>query len=164
MLHRDETVAGGRAMRDIAWLMRPATDRRRRPPATLPAWLASKPLRFLAMVVALVAWVGGATAFEEDEHASLHVDCFEHGQVEELRGSQVEKAAPGAYSTDRDAGRHHACEFAGCVMAAAPPPVAVVPSCFRVARIAAAVAVRPGAPRGPPLAYAPKTSPPALVA
>ena len=114
------------------------------------------------LLVTLVAWVGGLTAQVAHEASVAHVVCAEHGEVTELH-DEAHEAAP-AFTDGGEADHDHDCDLAGlpgfgpgaiALGAVVAPPIAVerpAPEPWTA-----------GAPaRGPPLSYAPKTSPPHL--
>jgi hypothetical protein len=119
-----------------------------------------------AFLVGLVGVVWAAGVGGSQLHSLLvsHVVCTEHGVVEHVpdraEAGASSEAGPSIQSADR--GAHGEDCGLNCVpnssidLLPAPGAVAVV-----VTAAEPCVLVDAAAPRGPPLAYAPKTSPPA---
>ncbi len=114
----------------------------------------------LAMLVGLCAWLGGSVAQLVHEAVVTHVVCPEHGEVLELDGQA--KAARADASEIRSASpdlHEHACDFELVTFASTVPALAAWTG-PAVPALDSHPLARAQAPRGPPLAYAPKTSPP----
>jgi hypothetical protein len=118
----------------------------------------------MALWITLAAWLGDAGAGLWHQHAVVHVRCVEHDQIEEIEGATVARApSEGLSLWGLDAtAAHRACDDVAVPCDTTPArlraPLAPIAHGTVVHRI-----VRLGtAPRAPPLAYAPKTSPPAL--
>lgn len=113
-------------------------------------WLRRTRVLSAALTVAVVlAWMGGLSAKLAHEITARHAVCEDHGQLVE---------------DDGDADEHrHGCELAGLPSTGAAPELPGPPEDRLAAPAHPVVAcwlARAHAPRGPPLAYAPKTSPP----
>lgn len=114
------------------------------------------------LLVTLVAWVGGLTAQVLHEAAVAHVVCAEHGEITELHDGEREAAPAVTDAGDED--HDHDCDLAGlpgfgpgeiAIGAVVAPPLAVE-------RPAPEPWTADAPARGPPLTWAPKTSPPHL--
>lgn len=115
---------------------------------------------------AAVLWLWSATANEVHHLVVKHVVCAEHGELSEVRshgGSAV--SDPGDHPTIvADDGGHpdHGC--GGFVADPDRAPTVIgAPRMYRAALVLSDPTCTPAAPRGPPLAYAPKTSPPRTI-
>lgn len=122
------------------------------------------PAARLLLALGLLAWIGGTWADRLHAYLVVHVVCPDHGEIVELApgGPTVaHRAHDGTSIGDADVHdeHDHGCASLLCQVEALPvlalrhpPPTArplVSPSFGTTA-----------APRGPPLAWAPKTSPP----
>lgn len=121
----------------------------------------------LALLLALVAWAGGQVASSVHRLQVLHVQCVEHGHTiersltegggdgEQARAADELKAPPDCGEHSGHCALHALPQVAEAPAVARlePPPRVDLPvRTFGLATLA----------RGPPLSYAPKTSPPAL--
>jgi len=113
-----------------------------------------------ALLLGLLAWLGGSVAQMAHHVLVAHVVCAEHGEVVEAdaHSTRAHVAAPELRSADADT-PEHGCDFELATF------TATVPTFTGVAVAADRVAdsrplTRARAPRVRPLAYAPKTSPP----
>lgn len=119
-------------------------------------------LRHLLVGLACVVWVAGASGTQLHDVLYTHVWCAEHGVVEhgsEIAVADVHGSGPMVRSADSSS-HGEACGFDGVPPAAwrlpaTAPVLAYVLPLYRLSPIALAQA-----PRGPPLRFAPKTSPP----
>lgn len=130
--------------------------------------MSARLLRAALLLVVSALWLGSTIALQVHERLVQHIMCAEHGHTIELgyhhdtdHPADGQRRWRGAPQGD---GHHHACEHEGVATPTVPfaahlqtplPPVlwpSTAPPTLRVA------------PRGPPLAYAPKTSPPAAPA
>ncbi|MCB9741412.1 MAG: hypothetical protein H6741_29915 [Alphaproteobacteria bacterium] len=121
-----------------------------------------KPLRArfarLSLLLGLTAWLLGLSAAQVHRLLVQHVVCAEHGDVLELDSS---RAAPSdEVSITSKADHDHDCPLEGIATQSVaaqtlslPPPLAEPIVAPRLGALVDGV-------RGPPLAYAPKTSPP----
>lgn len=116
----------------------------------------------------LIVWLTTESTALLHEYTVTHVWCAEHGGLVEQQSSGVSVSSSKDETTiqagpnDRDHHEH------GCGLPGGPPTTDDLPRILNVPEVSAsawpAVAiVTCRAPRPPPLAYAPKTSPPALV-
>lgn len=120
----------------------------------------------LALVMALVAWAGGQLASTVHDLQTLHLRCLEHGHVIERDahlpdtvgqdardpGPQLKQAPDCGDHVD-----HCPLQLLPSLHHASDPVLAVRPAPLYTP----AAPVQAATPaRGPPLAYAPKTSPP----
>jgi hypothetical protein len=135
----------------------------------------------IAALIATVVWVFTTSAGAMHEIVVRHVRCAEHGELSEVRAghhgedhgrttrtpgagaSAGERADHGPVVTSGDAAHpDHGCAE---LLGSSDPtlPVLGVPPRSRMARPVGDPLCDPGAPRGPPLEYAPKTSPPEAI-
>jgi len=109
-----------------------------------------------------VLWIGGTLNIQLHDALYTHVVCADHGVVE--HGTEVHAEAAdhdGTSITEEDASEHgEACPMQGVPSFAPTVPAAIASSAPMVSPTTPSPLVDPAAPRGPPLAYAPKTSPP----
>lgn len=126
-------------------------------------------------VSALLAWVISGTAALEHQYAVAHVWCAEHGELMELdRDRTSASASEGVTASASDgvtvselrvSAEHH--DHGCCLPGTATPtdelPVLLNPPVVSLPAWPAMAVTTTLAPRGPPLVYAPKTSPPATV-
>lgn len=121
----------------------------------------------LMVVAAMLAWVGGQLASTIHQLETVHLRCAEHGHTIEIERSEV--AAAGHVHAEQDelvaaadCGEHEP----HCLHQLLPqtPLAAVTPTTGlpALAHPALPFAAHHHDARGPPLAYAPKTSPPAI--
>lgn len=117
-------------------------------------------LRALFGVLACLAWVSGTVGPQLHHVFVQHVLCEEHGVVEHASSRAREVAdTPSIQEDESDHGEICALE---CVQRFAPSVRAPGPQIALEGGYPAPIPlVDPAAPRGPPLRYAPKTSPPA---
>ena len=123
---------------------------------------------YIVLVMGLLAWVWGLVFQNVHSVTAIHVRCDQHDEV-------VEYAAGGPAAVDlhdpeigvdhdRVHPDHH-CVLQGIQLLGTPTIAVLAPSRFQ--QNVSSRQRRPttrGAPRGPPLDYAPKTSPPAATA
>lgn len=128
--------------------------------------LLAHPLARPFALFAAMMWLWSTSASEVHHILVKHVVCAEHGELSEVRGHgdtvQSDQADHPSIAADAPAHPDHGC--AGLV--ATPdraPPVLGTPRVTRAALLVADPLTTPAAPRGPPLAYAPKTSPPLAI-
>lgn len=119
----------------------------------------------LALLLALVAWAGGQVASSVHRLQVLHVQCVEHGHTIERSladGGQAQARTADELKAPPDCGEHSGhCALHALPQVAHPPVVASLPPPPPVDGRDTLPWVSTWA-RGPPLAYAPKTSPPSL--
>jgi hypothetical protein len=120
----------------------------------------------LVVLAAMLAWTGGQLAASLHKLETIHVRCAEHGHVIEIELATVAaadhvhpqqdelRAAPDCQDHEQHC-LHQLLPQTRLASAAAPPPLPAL------AHPASLFAARQHDARGPPLAYAPKTSPPA---
>jgi hypothetical protein len=125
--------------------------------------LAASPARPVAFLASLV-WLWTVIVGQIHDLRVLHVVCPEHHEVIELHPSAV--ADDGHHRAELTAGASAHAHDHGCVIGSfpslgTPTGPAVVRLALRVRPIGEPVPVSPPA-RGPPLDYAPKTSPPSV--
>ena len=120
-------------------------------------------LKRFALLLGAVAWVSGWGASLVHQSLTLHVTCETHGDVVDvghgasIASSEVDHDQIGAL--DASDAHDHDCAFQALGVARIPWVGGVLARAVPVTRQDdPAPTVR--APRGPPLAYAPKTSPP----
>ena len=118
-------------------------------------------LRVAALLLAALAWMVCDALSEYHQLVVQHVVCPEHGELLELaqdgaqHGSGQHQVLPASGLSDHG----HGCSLQGLPSpegASAAPNVVQHPARITQAPLLAQAL----APRGPPLAYAPKTSPP----
>lgn len=119
------------------------------------------------LTASLLVWMLGLTAGLVHPLRVAHVECPEHGELIELKGDGVAVAAPSEAGPSVSKAGGPEVHDDGCMLGAAHLVAAtLVPSpAWQAASLdfpVQVVVITEGAPRGPPLAYAPKTSPPAL--
>lgn len=123
-------------------------------------------LRRFALLFGALAWVSGWGASLVHQSLTLHVTCEAHGDrvdVDNHHGAASASAAEGDVVRSLDALDAHDHDCGLQALGVARVAKVSVPKAFaqRVGRHDDPVpAIR--APRGPPLAYAPKTSPPSV--
>lgn len=115
----------------------------------------------------LFVWLATGNAALVHEYTVTHVWCAEHGEVveQESRGVTASSSKETTASAGSKDGDHH---DHGCGLPGGPPhtddlPIVLNPPTVTFAPWPTVAAVTCRAPRPPPLAYAPKTSPPATV-
>lgn len=112
---------------------------------------------------ACVVWVAGASGSQLHELLYTHVMCAEHGVLEHapdgINASSDEDQGPSIRSADRSS-HGEACPFQCIPSSAAVLPAPAAALAYVIEFVEPALIVHTAAPRGPPLAYAPKTSPP----
>lgn len=128
----------------------------------------SRHARAALLFMALLAWTMGLGARLVHRVEVTHVVCAAHGALMELGEAAAEgttevasQGDPGGDQDDDDHGEHdHDCSLDGvsAVALASAPPALGFPWAF--ARAHDDRAARLPMARGPPLAFAPKTSPP----
>lgn len=114
--------------------------------------------------VAMVLWAGANTASGVHAYRVLHVVCSEHGELSDVQltdGSDHGHAAKTATASAGAVAHPDHCAFAQLSIDRAPRAKAPG-AALSEALVTSDPTVDPGIPRGPPLAYAPKTSPPAV--
>ncbi len=118
-----------------------------------------RPLRTAAALFAALAWAMGSVAAVLHEASTVHVVCDDHGHVLELEAGHVDAPVHDTLSQGEHDDHDHGCAFAPAStgVEATAQSDTTIPS---VPPLALRPSVRPDAPRGPPLAFAPKTSPP----
>ena len=116
----------------------------------------------LYVCVLCVLWVGGTLNIQLHDALYTHVVCADHGVVE--HGAEVHAGAgdsDGLSLTAGDATDHgEACPMQGVPSFAPTVPSAVASAALLASLPTPTPLVDLAAPRSPPLAYAPKTSPP----
>lgn len=118
----------------------------------------------VALSVGLLAWLLSIVAAQVHTLRTMHVECDEHGEIVGLQLTGTVHIAPDhdrAQRLDADLDRDHGCMLLGAALVGTPTVAATV---FVTGRTMALQPPPPpgSAPRGPPLAYAPKTSPPLM--
>ncbi len=113
--------------------------------------------------LAMVLWVVGSMCVQLHEALYVHVMCAEHGVVEHVESGQ--RVGPDGGEGPSLAVLPTADHGEACTdhaLPSVPPslPGLIVSTAPTLALPAPAPLVDQGAPRGPPLGYAPKTSPP----
>ncbi|MFT7520993.1 MAG: hypothetical protein ACI9MC_003144 [Kiritimatiellia bacterium] len=126
------------------------------------------------MLIAWVCLLWGASSGGHQliEHLNTHVFCVQHGVLEHVDGAPDDAGDVVDEGSDRtlqtsirsapESSDHHACTFE-YVPDPTVRPVASSPIVANVALVfdvGTAEVIYTSAPRGPPLAFAPKTSPP----
>jgi hypothetical protein len=123
----------------------------------------------LWLLLGLTSWLAAVGVQRVHELTVEHVRCVEHGEMHELEpidqvahaSAHTHEAGPDLRAEDPRVDHDHGCALDGALLwalasiasATAPEPPPALPQRY---------VVTAGAPRGPPLAYAPKTSPPAI--
>ena len=122
-------------------------------------------VRLLGLVAAL-AWVWSVCAGQLHELRAIHAVCAEHGHLVDVSASPLDadarEDAPGPTAWAAAPIDDHGCRIEKLVPIE-PSPVVLLRAVQRLAFPRVDPLAARQAPRGPPLAYAPKTSPPALV-
>lgn len=122
------------------------------------------PAARLLLALGLLAWIGVAWADRLHAYLVVHAVCPDHGEIVELAGGGHHAGLPdhgGPSIGDADAhdGHEHGCAHLLFQVQALPALAVVYPPPSARPLVAQAVGYT-AAPRGPPLAWAPKTSPP----
>lgn len=122
-------------------------------------------LRRFALLLGAVAWVSGWSASLVHQSLTLHVTCETHGDVVDVGHGASFVSADDHHDVigalDADDAHDHDCAFQALGLARIPHVAGVVAHVASFTRQDdPAPTIR--APRGPPLAYAPKTSPPSV--
>ena len=117
-------------------------------------------------LLAAVLWLWNATTSEVHHLVVKHVVCAEHGELSEVKshgGAAVSE--PGAHPSIVAADAEHPDHGCAGVLPTPDraPAVLGAPRMHRAPLVVADPTCTPAAPRGPPLAYAPKTSPPLAI-
>lgn len=123
--------------------------------------VASPTTTRVVLLAGLLAWVLGQWASLKHQIEVLHVRCAQHGELIEVAAEDAESAlhAEVAQVSAPDAEEHeHGCHIP--LQSDVHLQVIKLTSSLSEPVYIAPVRGIPGAPRGPPLAYAPKTSPP----
>jgi hypothetical protein len=121
-------------------------------------------IRVFGLFAALV-WVWSVCAGQLHELRAIHAVCAEHGHLVDVAASTDGEAhddAPGPTVRAATAIDDHGCVIE-VLVPLEPSPVVLLRAVHRLAFPLVDPLAARQAPRGPPLAYAPKTSPPALV-
>lgn len=122
--------------------------------------------RPLLVLLSALLWLVGVSAQQVHHLAVRHVTCPEHGEILELSAhedaaSATDDAGPSWEAPAGALDHDQACGVPSLAPAsAAPAALAWAPPAD--APLVTTPRPRQNAPRGPPLAFAPKTSPPAL--
>jgi len=124
---------------------------------------ARTPFTHLVLLLGMCAWLGGLMSASMHEALVQHTVCAEHGEVVELDGEVVSVAGqdgPQLRALDGAETHEHGCSFDLLLVddVVISPSVEATPP--EAPPLTTTAMTSPGAPRGPPLAYAPKTSPP----
>jgi len=123
------------------------------------------------LVVGLLAWTWGLVFQGVHAVTTVHVRCEQHHEIVEFRVTGgVAADAEGHHHPEIKADHHrphpeHYCVLQGIQLLGTPTIAVLAPS--RFLQYVPLRQVRPrtsDAPRGPPLEYAPKTSPPVATA
>lgn len=118
-------------------------------------------VRWLLLAAMIAATMLGHVANGLDAVRYRHVYCAEHEVVEHRSAKAPSQSAP---EDDRDQGDHAPCASPGVVVAEPPQPPILVGLAFTIDPVGPPAPLTGGAAaQAPPLSYAPKTSPPALV-
>lgn len=129
-------------------------------------WLRSN-LSARVWFATLIVWLTTGNAAFVHEYSVAHVWCAEHGEVVELsaRASTASSEdGPTLSAGAQDNDHHdHGCALPGVPATTDDLPVLCAPPAPQAIAWPLVAVVLSLAPRPPPLAYAPKTSPPALV-
>jgi hypothetical protein len=128
--------------------------------------LIGRPASRVLGLLAAVAWVLSALAGQIHGLRTVHAVCLQHGELIDVPARQADAHADGDRSgptawlgaPDDD----HGCRIE-VLVPLEPLPVVFVRAAHRLSFPLVDPLAAHEAPRGPPLAYAPKTSPPALV-
>ena len=122
--------------------------------------MASPTTTRVVLLAGLLAWVFGQWAALKHQVEVLHIRCAEHGEVIEV-GTDADAAVHSdvaQISAPDDEEHEHGCKVLPLneAKSQAIKLTALLSSPVYIAPLKGT----PAAPRGPPLAYAPKTSPP----
>jgi len=121
------------------------------------------PLRRILIGWACVLWILGSGGTQLHDVMYTHIMCPEHGVLEHAPDTadvaSAHDSGPSILSADKSS-HGEECPFE-CIPSSAALVPAPAPGLAYVLKFAEpSPFVHVGAPRGPPLAYAPKTSPP----
>jgi hypothetical protein len=121
-------------------------------------------LRRVLIGWACVVWVVGSSGTQLHAVLYTHVICAEHGVVEHAADAAVATTSahdegPSVRSADESA-HGEACPFDCVPSSAALIPISAPALAYVITFAETSLVPLAGAPCGPPLAYAPKTSPP----
>lgn len=124
-------------------------------------------IRSLVLALGLLTWILGLTAQQVHQLLVVHVTCPEHGEVVELSSddepaAHAEQSGPSWQLPDGDLDHDQVCgvptlSLGGLASASVRSPLP------QVVEFDHGLRPRQHLARGPPLAFAPKTSPPALI-
>lgn len=117
-----------------------------------------RPLHIALALIAALCQAGVIVGSVVHEASTVHVVCEDHGHVLELDDHHEAPFEDGLSAGEHDE-HEHGCAFAGAGFGADVPAHTGV-ALPQVPPLVAVSTVSPDAPRGPPLAFAPKTSPP----
>ncbi len=122
--------------------------------------------RRCALLLGLMVWLLGSLAQQIHLAAVVHVVCADHGEVVEIDRGHAhaavdDRAAGPRLEAPVDGPAHeHGCDLDDALRFALAAPDASHALPAPRALVQRRLSLPVGAPRGPPLAFAPKTSPP----
>ncbi|MFT5681876.1 MAG: hypothetical protein ACI8RZ_002794 [Myxococcota bacterium] len=122
--------------------------------------MASPTTTRVVLLAGLLAWVLGQWATLKHQIEVIHVRCAEHGEVIEVvaDADAAVHSDVAQISAPDDEDHEHGCDV--LPLSEAKSQAVKLTSLLASPVHIAPMAGTPAAPRGPPLAYAPKTSPP----
>ena len=117
-------------------------------------------LRRFALLLGTLTWLAGMGAQQVHRIVVQHARCADHGEIIELASDETSSEVPSA-SVDQDAEHDHDCMLQALVGQGLSPSLIALPTPTDAPLILRA-RLHDAPARGPPLARAPKTGPPAL--
>jgi len=121
------------------------------------------PAARLLLALGLLAWIGASWADQLHAYLVVHAVCPDHGEIVELAHGEALTAShadgPSVGDADVDDDHEHGCATLWCQVVGLPTLAARAPA-PTAKPLTTSRSWSTAAPRGPPLAWAPKTSPP----
>ncbi len=115
----------------------------------------------MVLMAGLLAWLLGALSIRVHQIQVMHAVCADHGEVIELTEAPAQSDRDPARSAPEAHDHDHGCPLDSLADDPGEQEETVLPlPAVRASTVP--LLARAQAPRGPPLSYAPKTSPPPL--